>query len=179
MRIKKTSQTTPIQAQVVNTQSNSTTDSYSCNYVNSLKPKILQIGLTQDTLMPNVSAWTHQKIPFDKIDYNTASDLTFSSINNNIIIGDNVSHIRCTFSCSLGGQNNGNLAEIYTRIKKNGSDAIMTLSIANSISGATNVIANYILSVTKNDVIDFYVSNSNTTRKNIFTGSYATIEVID
>lgn len=36
MRIKKTSQTTPIQAQVVNTQSNSTTDSYSCDYVNGL-----------------------------------------------------------------------------------------------------------------------------------------------
>ena len=37
MRIKKTSQTTPIQAQVVNTQSNSTTDSYSCDYVNGLQ----------------------------------------------------------------------------------------------------------------------------------------------
>ena len=35
MRIKKTSQTIPIQAQVVNTQSNSTTDSYSCDYVNN------------------------------------------------------------------------------------------------------------------------------------------------
>ena len=35
MRIKKTSQTTPIQAQVVNTKSNSTTDSYSCDYVNN------------------------------------------------------------------------------------------------------------------------------------------------
>lgn len=35
MRIKKTSQTTPIQAQVVNTKSNSTTDSYSCDYNNN------------------------------------------------------------------------------------------------------------------------------------------------
>lgn len=35
MRIKKTSQTTPIQAQVVNVESNSTTDSYSCDYVNN------------------------------------------------------------------------------------------------------------------------------------------------
>ena len=35
MRIKKTSQTTPIQAQVVNVNSNSTTDSYSCDYVNN------------------------------------------------------------------------------------------------------------------------------------------------
>ena len=32
--LRKTSATTPIQAQVVNTASNSTTDTYSCNYIN-------------------------------------------------------------------------------------------------------------------------------------------------
>jgi hypothetical protein len=36
MRIKKTSQTTSTQAQVVDGYSTSTTDSYSCNYVNKL-----------------------------------------------------------------------------------------------------------------------------------------------
>lgn len=35
MRIKKVSQTTPTQAQVVDGYSTSTTDSYSCNYVNN------------------------------------------------------------------------------------------------------------------------------------------------
>lgn len=35
MRIKKTSATTPIQAQVVNTYNESQTNSYSCNYINS------------------------------------------------------------------------------------------------------------------------------------------------
>ena len=34
-RIKKVSQTTPTTAQVVNSQSNSQTDTYSCNYANS------------------------------------------------------------------------------------------------------------------------------------------------
>ena len=41
MRIKKVSQTTSTQAQVVNGYSTSTTDSYSCNYVNNLTGKIL------------------------------------------------------------------------------------------------------------------------------------------
>ena len=36
MRIKKVSQTTSTQAQVVDGYSTSTTDSYSCNYVNSM-----------------------------------------------------------------------------------------------------------------------------------------------
>jgi hypothetical protein len=36
MRIKKTSQTTPIQAQVIDGYSTSTTDSYSCNYANTI-----------------------------------------------------------------------------------------------------------------------------------------------
>ena len=37
MRIKKTSATTTISAQVVNTPSNSETDTYSCNYINGVQ----------------------------------------------------------------------------------------------------------------------------------------------
>lgn len=36
MRIKKTSQTTPVQAEVVNTYSESESNAYSCNYVNNI-----------------------------------------------------------------------------------------------------------------------------------------------
>lgn len=36
MRIKKTSQTTTLPAQVVNAQSNSSTDTYSCDYINGV-----------------------------------------------------------------------------------------------------------------------------------------------
>lgn len=43
MKIKKTSETTPIQANVVNTNSNSTTDSYSCNYINENVIDILDL----------------------------------------------------------------------------------------------------------------------------------------
>ena len=37
MRIKKTSETTPTMASVVNTTNSSTTDAYSCDYVNKLQ----------------------------------------------------------------------------------------------------------------------------------------------
>lgn len=41
MRIKKVSQTTPTQSQIVDGYSTSTADGYSCNYVNGLNGKIL------------------------------------------------------------------------------------------------------------------------------------------
>lgn len=61
MRIKKTSQTTPIQAQVVNTKSNSTTDSYSCDYVNKL--------MEYDNTERVVGTWFGK--PLYRKDYNT------------------------------------------------------------------------------------------------------------
>ena len=49
MRIKKTSQTTTLPAQVVNTNSNSTEDAYSCDYVNNqVKWKYLGTGTNTD-----------------------------------------------------------------------------------------------------------------------------------
>lgn len=50
MRIKKVSQTTSTQAQVVNGYSTSTTDSYSCNYVNGLAGKVIYENLEGDDL---------------------------------------------------------------------------------------------------------------------------------
>lgn len=48
MRIKKVSQTTSTQAQVVDGYSTSTTDSYSCNYVNGITGKILWANSNPD-----------------------------------------------------------------------------------------------------------------------------------
>ena len=53
MRIKKVSQTTPTQAQVVDGYSTSTTDSYSANYVNSLN--------TYSTTEQRIGTWKDGK----------------------------------------------------------------------------------------------------------------------
>ena len=45
MRIKKTSETTPTTAEIVNANSNSTTDTYSCDYINKAIAKMLYTEL--------------------------------------------------------------------------------------------------------------------------------------
>lgn len=65
MRIKKVSQTTSTQAQVVDGYSTSTTDSYSCNYVNGLN--------TYKTTEQRVGTWTNGKPIYQiTLDYSTA-----------------------------------------------------------------------------------------------------------
>ena len=63
MRIKKVSQTTATQAQVVDGYSTSTTDSYSCNYVNGSVGKILWTNSS-----PN-SNFEEQTITLSSADY--------------------------------------------------------------------------------------------------------------
>ena len=72
MRIKKVSQTTSTQAQVVDGYSTSTTDSYSCNYVNSLND--------YSTTEQVVGKWIDNKPIYRKV-----IDTTYSgTINTNI-----------------------------------------------------------------------------------------------
>lgn len=59
MRIKKVSQTTPTQAQVVDGYSASTTDSYSCNYVNGLN--------TFSTTEQRIGTWIDGKLLYRKV----------------------------------------------------------------------------------------------------------------
>ena len=73
MRIKKTSQTTASGAQSVNTYSESTENTYSCNYVNKLN--------TYSTDEIRVGTWIDGKPIYRKV-FNRGNDL--SSFNHNI-----------------------------------------------------------------------------------------------
>ncbi len=66
MRIKKTSETTPIQAQVVNVDSNSTEDSYSCDYVNN---NFAEKGIVLWENPSPTSAFAAQNITLSSSDY--------------------------------------------------------------------------------------------------------------
>ena len=68
MRIKKVSQTTPTQAQVVDGYSASTTDSYSCNYVNNIAGKIIYENL-QGTDLNLVCTDTISDFDYLQFDY--------------------------------------------------------------------------------------------------------------
>ena len=76
MRIKKVSQTTSTQAQVVDGYSTSTTDSYSCNYVNN---NIQDVYSTNEIKTNKI--WINNK-PIYRKTFNRGNDL--SSFNHNI-----------------------------------------------------------------------------------------------
>lgn len=59
MRIKKTSQTTPVQAEVVNTYSDSENNAYSCDYMNELN--------TYKTTEQRIGTWIDGKPIYRKV----------------------------------------------------------------------------------------------------------------
>lgn len=75
-----------------NTYTTSDTETYSCNYVNSLKPSAITVGLTNDTTFTTSSLI----VPLDKIVGSTGSK--FELINNKIKIGAGVTKIKVSGS---------------------------------------------------------------------------------
>ena len=78
MRIKKVSQSSGLIANVSNTQSDSQTDTYSCDYVNDhfdLKPTVLFDGnsATTITLSDNVSNYTYIEIEYRRGDFHKST----------------------------------------------------------------------------------------------------------
>ena len=102
------------------TKTTSDTETYSCNYVNSLKPSALTVGLTNDTNFTTSSLI----IPLDKVVGSTGSK--FELINNKIKIGAGVTKIKV--SGSLAEQSNiVGLFGCY--ITKNGSNLDSAINV--------------------------------------------------
>ena len=74
------------------TKTTSDTETYSCNYVNSLKPSAITVGLTNDTNFTTSSLI----VPLDKVVGSTGSK--FELINNKIKIGAGVTKIKVSGS---------------------------------------------------------------------------------
>ena len=102
MRIKKTSATAPVQAQVLNANSGSEIDTYSCNYINNIR-KIATATISAFQTLSDQSI-----IDFGTFN-TTTSLLTWDSTNKGIVIGTGISkvlisgnvHIRYTSSNSV------------------------------------------------------------------------------
>ena len=101
MRIKKVSQTTSTQAQVVDGYSASTTDSYSCNYVNN---NIQDVYSTNEIKTNKI--WINNK-PIYRKTFNRGNDL--SSFNHNIA---NVDMIWIDSTHSIRKHPSGNIFNI-------------------------------------------------------------------
>ena len=105
MRIKKTSQTTPIQAQVVNTQSNSTTDSYSCDYVNN---NFAGKGIVLWENQSPTSSFAGQTIALNSNNYDYFIVLTYNNTSQKMIINNGLfpKGENCSIDqCATGGNN--------------------------------------------------------------------------
>ena len=115
MRIKKVSQTTPVQAQIVDGYSTSTTDGYSANYINQ-KTNIISAYRTEDYYITTSN--TYEKIPLQSYD-SVGNKLTLNS-SGEIVVGAGVTAVKTSAKICLVGANltagNKNLV-----IQKNGT----------------------------------------------------------
>lgn len=100
------------------TKTTSDTETYSCNYVNSLKPSAITVGLTNDTNFTTSSLI----VPLDKVVGSTGSK--FELINNKIKIGAGVTKIKVSGSLTeestiaglFGGYISKNGTNLYSAI---------------------------------------------------------------
>ena len=122
------------------TKTTSDTETYSCNYVNSLKPSAITVGLTNDTNFTTSSLI----VPLDKVVGSTGSK--FELINNKIKIGAGVTKIKVSGSLLEKSTNTG-LYGCY--ISKNGT----TLTDAINIGFCTLATANELYKITCTPVI--------------------------
>lgn len=85
MRIKKVSQSAGVVGNVVNSQSNSTTDTYSCNYANGKNGVVLYTGnsVSTITLSDNVSNYSAVEIEYARGNFvkSTGKITNYSAIN--------------------------------------------------------------------------------------------------
>ena len=122
------------------TKTTSDTETYSCNYVNSLKPSAITVGLNNDANFTTSSLI----VPLDKVVGSTGSK--FELINNKIKIGAGVTKIKVSGSLT----EESTIAGLFGGyISKNGT----TLNDAINIGFSTLATANEMYKITCTPVI--------------------------
>lgn len=176
MRIKKTSQTTTLPAQVVNTYNDSTEDAYSCDYVNkTIEPNIITVNIP-DINPISFTAYENQNITSGySLNSSVGSKLT---LNNGVVIGTGVSKVKIDIMAKFyNGDADNNVYMIF--INKNGAGQNNTYSVIRAYDFGTETLPSYLLDVQEGDVITLGISCSKTITNisRLFTG-YLTVEVI-
>ena len=148
---------------ISNTKTTGTTNTYSCDYINALKPSIITVGLTNDT---NFTA-SNLVVPLDKVMGSTGSK--FELINNKIKIGAGVTKIKVSGSLTEKSTSTGLFGGYIT---KNGTNLNSAINIGFSYLPTTDVIYKInmtpvIVNVTPGDLISLIA----------YTQSSATISV--
>lgn len=152
MRIKKTSATAPIQAQVLNAESVSEVDTYSCNYINNIR-KIATASLNTVTSVGNGGV-----INFDTFD-STTTALTWNSTDKGIAIGAGIHKILVSANLHIR-YTSSNSATYGFAIVNNGTE----ISNARCYKATTNPItcssSGVLVDVEEGDLIQMTVVSS-------------------
>lgn len=143
------------------TKTTSDTETYSCNYINSLKPSAITVGLNNDTNFTTSSLI----VPLDKVVGSTGSK--FELINNKIKIGAGVTKIKVSGSLTEESTIAG-LFGFY--ISKNGTNLDSAINVGFSTLATANEMYKItctpvIVNVTPGDLImlNAYTQNSSAT----------------
>ena len=147
MRIKKTSETTPTTAQVVNVESNSTTDTYSCDKIND---KVKEVYSTTEQV---VGTWIDGKPLYRKV----INMGTLPSQNQTKNVAHNINNLE--FIIKLEGVAKNPTSGFYQKLP------IVTDVVSNNTSQIVQFYAN-------NTNISYYASVD----RSAYTESYAIIE---
>lgn len=175
MKIKKIYQGELPENKILNTQSTSQTDTYSCEYINNL------LGLNY------ISAWKWQnetlslKQGFSKVDLkqvmsSNGNKLTLS--NNNVVIGSGVSKIRINGQLALYN-GNGNFGVAI--VKNNNLDEgrlIMTWGEALANKDTCIITTTTYADVQEGDLISLYIYTVTAQTSNVQGNSLINVEVI-
>lgn len=179
MRIRKVSQPTPIipdTAQISDSYSESTTDGYSCNYVNNVaKREIITGNLGSNTAFSNGAA-----IKFPAANITTTTDkITYNATYGTFVIGSGVSKILISATEII--HYNATNGKVYGFEIKNGNATSTFVSVrcqksvANPISISSSP---KLLSVSQGDT--FFMAFSTDSGSTTLQGyTYITIEVVE
>ena len=117
--IRKTQQPSDYPSnQIHDAYSTSTTDTYSCNYLNDtidnsrLKSAIL-VGLSENKSLTVSAAWGDIKIPFDKVLRKVGDGFSLNTSTGTITAAENVKNVKITIGIRVNNNISGNL---YPRI---------------------------------------------------------------
>lgn len=167
MRIKKTSETRPLSARVLNVNSGSQTDTYSCDYLNA-DAITIRLSTSQE-----ITGTTDTKISFDTVVNQAGTNLTLDTTNNQVKIGKGISYVVVSVQLTFNSITNSAIRRVS--IYKNSSTVARGMGVLGANFSSINCVS-FLIPVEENDTISFYSRNDSAST--IYASQYDTYATI-
>lgn len=177
MKIKKIYQGELPENKILNAQSTSQTDTYSCDYINKkVEKSYIQCGLTQNI---QVKSGTPQHVCFDNNDIR-GNLFFYDSTNNEIVINENVSSgkMKLSLKSVITGDTSGAVPLIAYNVLLNGGEKFIANAELPTSSSRTSISHDAIMSYNAGDRFKLVVTAS--ANSFIFLGTfYRTVLILE